>query len=400
MVNQLASDNPYVFDFESEVTQIDGREVVLDHTYFYAESGGQPSDKGKINGINIEDVLKRGKKAIHLLEEKPEFKVGDKVSGKIDESFRTYNMRAHTASHIIYGAGKKILEAPQYGGFNIGKSKIRIDFETNKDLDEDNFVKFEQLANQAVWESKTISQKQISKKEAHNRDDIAINITVEDDVISGKNKVRIIEIEGWDTAACGGTHVRNTNEIGPITVLNQSNPGSGLLRIEFSIGPTGIKNRTNGKKEGLKAAKIMNTGIADLPSRAKNLVSEVKSLEEKVSNLNERFLEKRVIEICEKSEKVNNQDWAIGTIKEVDPNDLNRHVKKLVGDMADVIIVIGKKDTPFVVVGTSGEPKANNIVENITEEFGGGGGGTSNFAQGGGITAEPNKIKKYLKKEY
>src|SRR6056297_3806131 len=119
---------PYVTAFEATVRSVDGRDVTLDTTYFYAEGGGQPADSGTLGGHDVVDVQKRDGVTVHTLGDVPDFEAGETVAGDVDDDGRTYSMRAHTASHVVYGAGRRLFDDHGYGGFDIGEDSVRLDF--------------------------------------------------------------------------------------------------------------------------------------------------------------------------------------------------------------------------------------------------------------------------------
>jgi len=159
MTASLAPAEPEVREFEATVESVDGREVVLDETYFYAESGGQPADRGTIDGTLVEDVVERDGRVVHVLGEEPagSLSVGESVSGIVDGAFRTYCARAHTASHVLYGAARRTCEDLGYAGFDISPEKVRVDLTTAAPLDDGDLVELERLANRAVWDSLPVS---------------------------------------------------------------------------------------------------------------------------------------------------------------------------------------------------------------------------------------------------
>src|SRR6056297_2658850 len=164
---------PYERSFEATVDSVDGREVVLSETYFYAESGGQPADRGTVGGVQVADVQKRDGDVVHVLDADPSFSAGEAVSCEVDDEFRTYTMRAHTASHVLYGAGRRVLDDLGYGGFGITNEKVRVDFETTTDVTDEVLVELERLTNRAIWESRDVSWEEVSRAEALDRDDVA-----------------------------------------------------------------------------------------------------------------------------------------------------------------------------------------------------------------------------------
>src|SRR6056297_284071 len=147
-----APEEPTVREFEARVTAVDGRDVRLDRTYFYAESGGQPADRGTLGGIPVADVQTVGDDVVHTLDSDPDFAADETVTGVVDDDFRTYCMRAHTASHVLYGAGRHLLSDLGYGGFDISPEKVRVDFATSTDVDDEVLVELERLVNRAVWD--------------------------------------------------------------------------------------------------------------------------------------------------------------------------------------------------------------------------------------------------------
>jgi len=257
MTGTNAPAEPYTTRFGATVERIDGREVVLSETYFYAESGGQPADRGAIAGHDVVDVQYGDGGVVHTLAEAADLSPGETVTGRIDEQFRTYCMRAHTASHVLYGAGRRLLDDLGYGGFDISPEKVRVDFTTSTEIDDETLFELERLVNRAVWESRPVSWNTHPEEDALELDGIAFNTKTEEG-ITGET-VRVVTVgengrgEGpWDRAACGGTHVENTREIGPVTVLERSNPGEGLTRVEFAVGEPGIERRIAEKKPPLR----------------------------------------------------------------------------------------------------------------------------------------------------
>ncbi|WP_158056196.1 alanyl-tRNA editing protein [Halorussus halophilus] len=401
-MSQLAARDPYTTSFEAEVTSTDERAVTLDETYFYAESGGQPADRGNLAGIEVEHVEKQGRGIVHHLADAPEFEVGDTVQAQIDPEFRTYAMRAHTASHVLYGAGRRLLSDLGYGGFDIGAEKVRVDFTTSTDIDDETLVELERLTNRAVWDSLSVTWEEISEEAARDREDIAFNTKTEEGVMSDSDMVRVVDIDGWDVAACGGTHVENTREIGPVTVLSRSNPGEGLTRVEFAVGPAAIRRRAEDARAAREAAQTLDVGVSDLPEAATRASDDIERLESDLQDAKSEVLDARLADL--RNDPVEREDgshWLVGTVADFGPNEVGERAKELVGESADsgatAVVLTGQDGATFVVAATGGDPEAGDIVDDVTEEFGGGGGGSPTFAQGGGLDADPEAVVSYLR---
>jgi alanyl-tRNA synthetase len=393
-MSRLAAAEPYTTRFETAITAVDGRDVTLETTYFYPESGGQPADRGKIDGTKVVDVQVTENGVVHRLAEEPGWRPGHRALCEIDWSFRMYCMRAHTTSHALYGAGRTLFDDLGYGGFGIDEEKVRIDFRTTTDLTDETLVELERLVNQTVWDSRDVSWDEIPVDDAREREDIAFNTKTEEGVFGDSDTVRVVTIEGWDEAACGGTHVRNTREIGPVTVLGRSNPGEGLTRVEFAVGRPGIDRRTAEKAAAFEASNVLGTSVTDIPDATRRLRKEVEELEAEVEELRGDRIDHEIEELCEDVVKRDGRTWVAGTVDGVGPNDIDDRARDLAGDVADVVALVGTERPPFVVVGA--ETDATAVVDDVTAEFGGGGGGSDRVAQAGGLDCDPDSVVDYL----
>jgi alanyl-tRNA synthetase len=391
----LAPAEPDVREFESEVRRVDDRAVVLAETYFYAESGGQPADRGTVGGVEVVDVQKRDGEVVHVLADQPTFEEGTAVSCVVDDDFRTYCMRAHTASHALYGAGRHLLDDLGYGGFNIDEEKVRVDFTTSTDIDDGVLLELERLTNRTVWDSRDVSWEQVPVEEATADEAIAFNTKTEEGVMADADTVRVVTVEGWDTAACGGTHVSNTGEIGPVTVLDRSNPGEGLTRVEFAVGPAAVDRATEIHGAALSAARELGTGVGDVADAVASLREERDRLAAEVDELTGEVLGARIAEFG--TVEKDGATWKVGSISGFGPNEVGDEAKQLVGDGADVVAAVGEGGNTFVVVASTGDVDAGDVIDDVTAEFGGGGGGGPTFAQGGGLSAGADEIVAYLR---
>ncbi|MEY7850853.1 alanyl-tRNA editing protein [Natrarchaeobius sp. A-rgal3] len=416
MSGQLAAAEPYATRFETEVTAVDGRQVWLERSYFYAESGGQPADRGTVGDVDVADVQLLDGEQVHVLESEPTFKAGHRVLCSVDWSFRMYCMRAHTASHVLYGAGRRILDDLGYGGFDIGERKVRVDLETSTEIDDDVLIELDELINRAVWESRPVSWEDVPVTEAREREDVAFNEATEDGAFR-KGRVRLVTIgeddagagngtairttktgsraEPWDVAACGGTHVRNTREIGPVTVLGRSNPGEGLTRIELAVGPRAIDRRTAEKRAVFDAKRALGTGIEDVSSELVRLTGRRDDLEERLRHAESKLVSAR-LEGGESFER-EGEHWRVATVDDADTELVGDVVRSRIdarenseGD--DVIVAIGESGAPFAVVGRAGSRSATDLLDELTASFGGGGGGSETLAQGGGFDASVDEL--------
>ena len=415
-MTSLASAEPEVRTFTATVESVDDRSVVLDETYFYAEGGGQPADRGTIDGIAVTDVQHHQDEVVHTLAEAPDFEVGDTVEGAVDDAFRTYCMRAHTASHLLYGAGRRVLDDLGYGGFDISASpadtdgsadavegKVRVDFSTSTDIDDATLVELERLTNRAVWESYAVTWEQLPREKALDREDVAFNTKTEEGITG--DTVRVVTIEDWDVAACGGTHVRTTREVGPVTVLERSNPGEGLTRVEFTVGVPAIDGRAEDRERSMTAASALDTRVADLPEAVARLQDERDDLQRELDDLRNELVDARLAELREDTVEKDGARWLVGTLPGLDANGLADRAQSVVSESSDeadgasgagVVALVGA-DGQYLAVATTGEVDAGDVVEDVTEKFGGGGGGSPTVAQAGGLGADADAVVAFLR---
>ncbi len=224
----------YKKEFESTVKSAKEKFIVLEQTVFYPNSGGQPHDTGKLVAQTGEEykVVYVGKFEGEISHEvdKPGLKPGDKVKGMIDWERRHNFMRYHTASHILSGLMHKEAGA-EITGNQISEEKARIDFAL-PDFDRQLLESFEQKANEIIGKSLAVELKLLEKSEALKIPEIFRLRKAFDDSIE---KIRIVEIKGFDLQACGGCHVKNTSEISPIEIFSLENKGKDRKRVYFRL---------------------------------------------------------------------------------------------------------------------------------------------------------------------
>jgi alanyl-tRNA synthetase len=394
MTSRAAAD-PSVTTFDATIERIDGTGAVLDETYFYPEGGGQPADRGTLGETRVVDVQHRDGAVVHTLTEPPDFEAGETVPAAVDADFRTYCMRAHTASHALYGAGRRLFDDLGYGGFDITDEKVRVDLRTPSPIDDDALVELERLTNRAVWDSREVTWETLPREEALARDEVAFNTKTEEGV-TGHEEIRVVEIDGWDVAACGGTHVSNTREIGPVTVLDRSNPGEGLTRVEFAVGPVAIQRRADESRAVRAASSALDTAPTDLPESVGRVLDRRERLETQVNDLREQVIEARLRDLEGATVTREGHEWLAGSVPSDDANALAEFAGRLVDRAADVVALVGENGA-YVAVASECGVDAGDVVDRLTREFGGGGGGSPSVAQAGGMDADPEDVVAFLR---
>ncbi len=225
----------YLKEWEAEVAGADGKYVVLDRTAFYPRKGGQPWDTGTITRVSdgkVFMVVYVGEFDGNISHEVSQegLRVGDKVKCRIDWERRYLFMRYHTASHVLAGVIHKETGA-LITGSQIAEDKCRNDFSLEK-FDRSLLKGFEEKSNQVIREGHPVTFRFMSRDEIENHPELFRLAKGFDKNIK---EFRIVDIEGFDAQACGGCHVKNTNEIGEIRITNFINKGRNNRRIYFKL---------------------------------------------------------------------------------------------------------------------------------------------------------------------
>lgn len=237
MTELLFLDDPYTRSCSTTVVEVtaDG-EIVCDRTIFYPTGGGQPHDLGSLTDGNttwvVSKVSKRSADVLHTLAETDVLpQVGDSLEMQIDWDRRYRLMRTHTAMHVLCGVIFHEFGALVTGG-NMATDKARMDFEL-EDLNAERVAHIEEMANTAIAKGLQVSWRSIPREEAFEIPDlIRTRINLLPDFIT---EVRVVEIEGLDTQADGGTHVRNTAEVGGLQIVGTRSKGRINKRLEIAL---------------------------------------------------------------------------------------------------------------------------------------------------------------------
>ena len=235
MTEELFLKDSYLREFEARVVELSGREVILDRTAFYPGGGGQPPDKGTL-GIgpvraNVVDARREGGRIVHVLDS-PFPETVRELRGEIDWERRHAYMRHHTALHVLSGVIWKNFGAKVTGG-QMRADRARMDFSFPGEWTTDVVGEIEHLTNGALASARLVKVYELPREEALLNPDL---IRTQVNLVPERVRViRIVEIEGLDTQADGGTHVANTREVGQMEITSHKSKGRQNKRIEFVL---------------------------------------------------------------------------------------------------------------------------------------------------------------------
>jgi misacylated tRNA(Ala) deacylase len=235
VTEELFLGDSYLREFEAVVVELSGREVILDRTAFYPGGGGQPPDRGTL-GIgpvqaSVVDARREGRQVVHVLDNPIPDTVRE-LEGSLDWERRYGHMRHHTALHVLSGVIWRNFGAKVTGG-QMRSDRARMDFSFPEEWTTGVVGEIERLTNEALAEERPVKVYELPREEAlENPDLIRTQVNLVPERVS---MIRIVEIEGIDTQADGGTHVANTGEVGEIEITGHKSKGRQNKRVEFVL---------------------------------------------------------------------------------------------------------------------------------------------------------------------
>jgi misacylated tRNA(Ala) deacylase len=235
MTEELFLTDSYLREFDARVERLTGREVILNRTAFYPGGGGQPPDKGTLSigpvRASVVNVRREGREIIHVLDNPIPDSVLE-LKGELDWERRYAHMRHHSALHVLSGIIWRNFEAKVTGG-QMRPDRARMDFSFPGEWTVDVVGEIERLTNEALSEERPVKVYVLPREEALENPDL---IRTQVNLVPERVKViRIVEIEGIDTQADGGTHVANTREVGQMEITGHRSKGRQNKRIEFVL---------------------------------------------------------------------------------------------------------------------------------------------------------------------
>jgi alanyl-tRNA synthetase len=278
---RLYYDDSRLLEFDASVVSLsegdDGRiAVTLDRTAFYPTGGGQPNDTGTLGDARVIDCIDAEDAGILHVIQGPVPEVGDNIHGQVDWLRRLDHIQQHTGQHILSAAFVKQFDAPTRS-FRVLEHECEIDVALEDPTDE----RIEQavdLANQIIWENRSIKLRQVTSAEA-----ATLPLRKEP---AREGELRVIEIDDFDLTPCGGTHAKSTGEVGVIAVRGWER-AKGLTRIQFMAGIRALADYRKANRTASDVAGLFSAGREDSPALVARLVEENKKLRRRVSELEE-----------------------------------------------------------------------------------------------------------------
>ena len=367
--------------------------VVLDKTPFYAEMGGQVADHGVLTGENctlrVLDVKKTPKGYfVHTcVLENGYVRVGDVLNAQVDREYRWAIARNHTATHLLQAALREVLgdHVHQAGSYQ-DAHVTHFDFTHFSAVTPEELAKVEKIVNDKIYEAMEVNVRSMPLDEAKKMGAMALFGEKYGEI------VRVVDVCGWSTEFCGGTHVKNTAQIGGFKIVSESSVAAGIRRIEAVTGKN-LLMRANANELMLRqtAAALKANNVADLVARAEAVMAENKALTKELDTMKAEVAASKVTELFKSAGEVNGVKiitaYFAGTASDTLRGMCDTIRDKAVNPVVAVLVGSdGGKTTMAVAVNKLAQAKglkAGNLVKELSAIAGGKGGGKPDFAMAG-----------------
>lgn len=376
--------NPYLTEFVSVIQKVEEEpsdpkhmRIQLNSTIFYPEGGGQPSDLGNINDHPVLHVYEESGVIWHVVD--AVFNPAEKISGTIDWNRRFDHMQQHLGQHLLSALLEKHHQAKTVG-FHLGAEHVTIDI-NHKNLTPVELSHLESMCNDLIQANLPVSSTISNVFDSHNsntRNDIASP--------SIQENLRIIEVENVDRCACGGTHPRQTGEVGLIKILKCENHKDGL-RLTFISGKRANMFFQSLYQEMRSLSTSLSVNWQELKTTVDHLMLEKKELFQKNRQISSEFAEYKAESLYHSSEKIGSHRLLQVRLEDIDPTTLDQLISNL-KNYNNLIFLIAVLRPSFRVIMGNYSSVSDLSMKDIFSEtksiINGKGGGNHQIAQGSG----------------
>ena len=366
--------------------------IIVDETPFYATMGGQNADTGVItvegSEFVVSDTVKLlGGKVGHIGRvSKGMFKVGDTVTLSVDVANRADTCKNHSATHLLQKALREVLGSHvEQSGSYVDGERLRFDFSHFSAMTKEELEKVEAIVNDKIAENIMVETQVMTMEEAKKTGAMAL---------FGEKygeTVRVVMMGDFSKEFCGGTHVKNTGNIGAFKILSESGVAAGVRRIEALTGNGVMKYYKEMEEKVQEIAKVLKANPANIIEKAEHLVTENKALHSELESMKSKAAKDALGDVMDQVVEVKGVKLLATKVSGVDMNglrDLGDQLKEKLGD--GVILLASDLDgkVNLVAMATDGAmgkgAHAGNLIKGVAALVGGGGGGRPNMAQAGG----------------
>lgn len=355
--------------------------IILDQTYFYPTGGGQEHDTGWLGEARVLDVYKEGQPIalVHIVDR--DLPLGS-VKGLIDQMRRLRHMQHHTAQHLLTQCFVRLLGCETVSANINGNSPSTLDLEATTVVNKTDLVRVENLANAIVYENRVIKTYFVEPEEVRHLPLRKPPPAVE--------RIRIVEIDGYDYAACGGTHCTQTGMIGAIKILKAERQND-KVRISFVAGWQALEHYQTCYQTISDLSSQMSVGITELAQAMQRQAEQLKLTQREVQALKAEKLALEARQMAVDGQAIGERRLILAGYQNRPPSELRALADEL-KKMPGIIALLASFDEHKVSLVVTCAPdtgfSARELLSQILETVGGRGGGDRQIAQGGGTVTE------------
>jgi alanyl-tRNA synthetase len=390
MTDRLYYHNSFLYDFEAEVEEIPASQrpaVILNRSAFYPTSGGQIFDIGTISidgnqALRVTEVADtEDGRVVHYLEAPvKDLPPGTRVRGQIDVTRRRDHMQQHSGQHVLSAAFIKLFDLHTVS-FHMADDYCSIDLDT-PNLTKEQIESAERLANEIIFENRPVDIRFVSREEAG-------KLGLRKLPAADRDELRIVDIHEFDLSACGGTHVRQTGQIGCILLRKAERVRQGW-RIEFVAGQRAVAIARRDFTTLTETAGLFSAQIYDVPQQARKSLEEVRALRKQREQSQEELAAAQAATLLSETPESNGRRVVIRTFSDRDMNSLKMLAQKLTRLATNVVALLASTSPQpsLVFVQSDGQPfDMGALMKQTMATLNGRGGGSKDMAQGGIPTA-------------
>lgn len=396
MTDRLYYHDSFLHEFEGEITEvvpvaeINGRHgVYLDRTAFYPASGGQVYDTGWLSAVEgssrklrVAEVAEtEDGRVVHYIEADKAPERGTRVRGLIDAARRRDHMQQHSGQHVISAAFIRLFNVATVS-FHMGEEASSIDLDT-PNLTAGQVQEAETLANEIVQENRPVEIKFVTQAAAQ-------ELGLRKPPRTDKDELRLVDIRDFDLSACGGTHVRNTGQIGCILLRKAERVRQGW-RVEFVCGQRAVATARRDYTTLTEAAALFSGHIRDVPQQVRKALEELRSANKTSEHLLEELAELQATRLLLETKQINGRKVVARFYRDRDLAFIRLLAQKLTRLELNVIALLGAASGQASLVFAQSKGMAFDmgaLLKETLAKLGGRGGGSRDMAQGGAPHAE------------
>ena len=376
-----------------EVKAGDRAIIVLDRTPFYAESGGQVGDRGRLAGrgenrfeADIEDTQKISAEVFghHAVIKQGSLRVGEVLSAEVNPTLRAHTIRNHSATHLMHKALRQVLgNHVQQKGSLVDEHKTRFDFSHHAAMRPAELREVERIVNQEILLNNATSARVMPFDEAVKAGAMALFGEKYGDV------VRVLEI-GSSRELCGGTHVVRTGDIGSFRIIGESGVAAGIRRIEAITGETALGLWQEQDAQLARIAQLLKAPSTELDARLRDVLEQMKGMERELAQLKSRMAAAQGSGLAAQAQQIGEVRWLAAKLEGVDAKSLRETMDQLKQELGSAVIVLSvvEDEKISIIAGVTQDlldrVKAGELVNFVAKQVGGKGGGRADMAQAGG----------------